>query len=72
MTSAARNQLARIDLALVQLLQERARILEESPEATEDAQARVDDLLRRTEGPFCVALMDKILRLVLEGSGGGE
>ncbi|MCX8228975.1 MAG: hypothetical protein OTJ44_03390 [Planctomycetota bacterium] len=70
MTTAARNQLARIDLALVQLLQERARILEETPEATEEVGPRVDDLLRRTEGPFCGVTLAEILRLALKGSGG--
>jgi len=69
MTSASRNHLARIDLALVQLLQERARITQAQPEDTQTTAARVEDLLRRTEGPFAGPVLAQILQLAAEGCG---
>jgi chorismate mutase len=70
MTFASRNHLARIDLALVQLLQERARITQSQSEDAHTTTARVEDLLRRTEGPFDSGTLTKILQLAAEGCGG--
>ncbi|RMH02652.1 MAG: hypothetical protein D6702_08160 [Planctomycetota bacterium] len=52
MNPAQRHQLARIDRALLALLDERARLLARVPAADPGRRAALDDLLRRHDGPF--------------------
>lgn len=51
MTPALKNQLRHLDWALVQLLDERARLLAGTPPGDPARAPSIDDLLRRHDGP---------------------
>jgi len=70
MEPAVRNQLFRIDRALVDLLQERARLLEGLPAEDPGRVTQVDDLLRRTEGPFDSNSLVEVFSAADKGCGG--
>ncbi|MDP6942050.1 MAG: hypothetical protein QGH51_08510 [Planctomycetota bacterium] len=70
MDPSSRNQLFHIDRALVNLLQERARLLADFPMDDPGRQPRSEDLLRRTEGPFDARVLEEILEAMSRGCGG--
>jgi hypothetical protein len=52
MNSSRRHHLTQLDRTIVQLFNERARLLCASTELEETVTAHVDDLLQRSTGPF--------------------
>ena len=70
MDTSSRNQLFHIDRALVELLQDRARLLADIPMDDPGRQPRSEDLLRRTDGPFDAEILEEVLKSVSRGCGG--
>ena len=68
MHPAIRNQLTHIDGALVNLLQERARLLRDVDPQDPDRRPQVDDLLRRTRGSFKAQDLVEILEAADRGT----
>ncbi|MAF67326.1 MAG: hypothetical protein CMJ84_16920 [Planctomycetes bacterium] len=68
MHPALRNQLTHLDGALVNLLQERARLLASVEADDPERHPRVDDLLRRTSGDFDPQVLAEILDAVERGT----
>lgn len=70
MNTNLRAQLAQLDRSLVALLNERARLVARNGELSE--RASVDDLLRRSEGPFDAGALREVFRWIESGSRGGK
>jgi len=68
MHPALRNQLTHLDTALVNLLQERARLLVGVPADDPDRQPHTEDLLRRTSGSFRSEVLVEILTAAERGT----
>ncbi|MFN0242091.1 MAG: hypothetical protein ACKVWV_04295 [Planctomycetota bacterium] len=60
MNASQRNQLKAVDRALLALLDERARLLEQVDEHDPARRAAVDDMLRRHTGPVSAAAIRAI------------
>jgi hypothetical protein len=65
MNTTTAYQLRRLDQALLSLLDERRRLVEESGAATNEV--AIDDLLRRHDGPFPAASARDVFRAVETG-----
>ncbi|MAE28501.1 MAG: hypothetical protein QF724_05470 [Planctomycetota bacterium] len=68
MHPALRNQLTHLDSALVNILQERARLLADVEADDPDRAPQVDDLLRRTQGSFDPLVLAEILSAAERGT----
>ncbi len=68
MQASLRNQLQRLDTALVQLLQERAKLLSGVPHDDADRTPCVEDLLRQTSGAFNAEVLAEILQAAERGT----
>lgn len=67
MKSQIRHQRIELDRTIVALLNERARMVSEEPGPTRDEGARVDDLLRRSTGPFPASSLRDVFQAIEEG-----
>lgn len=67
MKSQIRHQRIELDRTIVALLNERARMVAEDPAGADDEGARVDDLLRRSTGPFPASALRSVFRSIEEG-----
>ena len=74
MTPALKNQLRHLDWALVQLLDERARLLAGTPPGDPARAPSIDDLLRRHDGPCSPELLREVFVVIdrATSSAGGE
>ena len=52
MTPSTRHHLTLLDRTIMQLLNERARLISRNGKSANAAEAHVDDLLQRSAGPF--------------------
>ena len=64
MTPALKNQLRHLDWALVQLLDERARVLAGTSREDPARAPSIDDLLRRHDGPCSPALLREVFLVI--------
>ncbi|MFT5049236.1 MAG: hypothetical protein ACI8QZ_000626 [Chlamydiales bacterium] len=65
MRNNLRDQLARLDRAILALFNERARLVAEGDESL--ANASIEDLLRRSEGPFGADALREAFRWIDAG-----
>lgn len=72
MIPAQRLQLARLDRALLALLNERARLLAAVPAGAPGRAAAVADLLRRHDGPFDAAALHEVYAAIDRGCRAAE
>lgn len=64
MTPALKNQLRHLDWAILQLLDERARLLAATASADPARAASIDDLLRRHDGPCAPDLLREVFAVI--------
>jgi chorismate mutase len=69
MTPALKNQLRHLDGAIVQLLDERARLLASAAIDDPARAASIDDLLRRHVGPCSPELLREVFAVLDRASG---
>jgi chorismate mutase len=67
MKPALRHQIATLDRALLALLNERARLLEELPADFSERGACVEDLLRRNPGPLPATTLRAVFEAIDRG-----
>ncbi len=69
MTPALKNQLRHLDGAIVQLLDERARLLASAAIDDPARATSIDDLLRRHDGPCSPELLREVFAVLDRASG---
>jgi hypothetical protein len=69
MSTSTRYHLAQLDRTIVHLLNERARLVASDPTLNTGAEAHVQDLLRRSAGPFPADELRATFESIQEGCG---
>ncbi len=72
MNFTLRHQLTHLDRTIVELLNERARLCEQLEPVQVQREACVDDLLRRSQGPFPADALRETFEAIDRGCGAGE
>ena len=72
MSAASLHHLTLLDRTLVSLLNERARLVAQDPEIQDSGDAHVNDLLRRSAGPFPAEELRATFTAIREGCRGAD
>ena len=70
MSASTRHHLSELDRTIVNLLNERARLVASDPSADSTAEAHVQDLLRRSGGPFPADALRSTFESIRSGCAG--